>query len=114
MPLLEAAIAGLPVVATDWSAHTEFLRGPSFLKVAYDLQEIPPSRVDGNIFVKHAMWAQPRGGNFSRKLKQAIIDNSSIKEHAQTLSHRLKSSHSMEALCRNFLDIVRDNFDELL
>lgn len=113
LPLLEAAVAGLPIVATGWSAHTEFLSGPSFLKVAYDLQEIPPSRIDGNIFVKGAMWAQPRGGNFCRKLKQSVTEHSGMREHAAALSEKLMSTHSIQALDKKFKDIVREYLDDL-
>ena len=113
LPLLEAAVAGLPIVATNWSAYTEFLRGPSFLKVAYDLQEIPKSRVDGQIFVEKAMWAQPRGGNFTRKLKQSVTENESIRKHAKELSVELTKSHSLETLGQKFQQIVREHLNDL-
>jgi len=53
LPLFEAAYSGLPVLATDWSGHLDFLympvtdkKGkeklrPQFARVDYDLQPIP-------------------------------------------------------------------------
>ena len=45
LPLLEAAVAELPIIATDWSAHVEFLSGDSFLPAKYDIRPIAQSRV---------------------------------------------------------------------
>jgi glycosyltransferase involved in cell wall biosynthesis len=110
LPLLEAAVSGLPVVATNWSAHTEFLSGDSFLETAYDLKVVPSSRVDGKIFVADAMWAEPREGNFSRKLKIAVAENKKLKEQALSLSAELQDSHSLESLNRQFDKIIREHY----
>jgi glycosyltransferase involved in cell wall biosynthesis len=110
LPLLEAAISGLPVVATNWSAHTEFLSGDSFLDTAYDLKVVPSTRVDGKIFVADAMWAEPREGNFSRKLKIAVAENRKLKEKALDLSAELQDSHSLDTLCRQFENIIKEHY----
>lgn len=109
LPLLESAVAGLPIVATDWSAHTEFLSGPSFLKVACDMNYISDSRVDGTIFVKNSIWANPREGNFKRNLKKALEENSSLREAAKDLSSKLVESHSL----KNIFEIYRNSLPEI-
>jgi len=98
LPLLEAAAVGLPIVATNWSAHTEFLEGPSFLKVAYTLVNIPASRVDGKIFVPEAKWAQPKDSNFKRKLKQLANNNGQLTESAQKLASKVRTKYSLAAV----------------
>ena len=108
LPLLEAAIAGLPIVATDWSAHTEFLSGDSFLSAKYDLMTIPSTRVDGKIFAADAMWANPREGNFSRKLKVVVDDNEKFREAAKDLSDKLRVSHDINNLQRRFNEIITE------
>ena len=108
LPLLEAAVTGLPVVATDWSAHTEFLEGDSFLRAKYDLKEIPQSRVDGKIFVKGAMWAEAREGNFVRKLKTAVTDSKKLKLSAADLTEKLRETHSMNSLQKKFEEIITE------
>ena len=37
LPILEAAANGLPVIVTNWSAHTEFLSKGKFVKIDYNL-----------------------------------------------------------------------------
>lgn len=59
LPLLEAAASGLPVIATNWSGHLDFLNRGKFIKVGYSLQEIHKSRIDGKIFLPGMKWAEP-------------------------------------------------------
>ena len=54
LPLLEAASVGCPVIATDWSAHTEFLNKGKWMKVQSTLETIHASRADANIWMKDA------------------------------------------------------------
>ena len=110
LPLLEAAVVGMPVVATDWSAHTEFLSGPSFVRVACDMIQIPESRADGNIFVKNAIWANPREGNYKRNLKYALEKQDELKESAKKLSQELIESHSLESIFEKYRNALPEIF----
>lgn len=83
LTLLEAASCGLPIVATNWSAHTEFLE--CFLKVDYDLVDIPHEQLNNqntplheysNIWVKNSKWAEFNKKDFSKKL--SIVLNNEI------------------------------------
>lgn len=102
LPLLEAAVAELPVVVTDWSAHTEFLSGKSFFKVSYDLSAVPQKRVDNVVFVKNALWANPRQGAFKRALRQCLDKDKSVIEDAKKLSDSLKKTNSIDAVKQDY------------
>jgi len=108
LPMLEAAVAGLPIVATDWSAHTEFLSGDSFLRVKYSLSQIPDSRVDKIIFVQGAKWAEVREGNFKRKIKKCLRDNLSLREAAKTLSQKIANTHSLKVIFECYKRVLSD------
>lgn len=108
LPLLEAAVSGLPIVATDWSAHTEYLTGPSFLRSHYDLNTIPNERIDGKIFVQGAKWAEAREGNFSRKMKQLVNESEKYKSAAKNLSEKLRETHSLANLQSTFGEIITE------
>jgi glycosyltransferase involved in cell wall biosynthesis len=77
LPILEAAASDLPVIATNWSGHLDFLSKGRFIPVDYILSEIPASRVDNTIFVKGAKWAQPVEADAKKKL-QKFRDKPSI------------------------------------
>ena len=108
LPMLEAAVAGLPVVCTNWSSITEFLSGESFLTVDCDVQPIPDSKVDNNIFVKGAKWANPRESNFKRKLKKLYNENEKYKTSAIELSRILTASHSQESICAKYDEVFNE------
>jgi len=59
LPLLEAAACGLPVCATNWSAHTEFLNLGEWKKIKGRIESIPAKKIDNGVFVKGAKWANP-------------------------------------------------------
>ena len=87
LTLLEAASLGLPVIATNWSAYTEFLE--CFLKVDYNLVDIPfmslnkqntPMHEYSNIWVKGSKWAEFVPEDFSKKLKLIVNNEISLQE----------------------------------
>lgn len=68
LPILEAAASGLPVIATGWSGHLDFLRHGKYVSVYYQLNEVHPSKVDDRIFVKGARWAHPSEDDFKKRV----------------------------------------------
>jgi glycosyltransferase involved in cell wall biosynthesis len=56
LTLLEAASCGLPIIATNYSAYTEFLND-SFIKIDFKLENLPSSIINNKVFCKDAKWA---------------------------------------------------------
>jgi glycosyltransferase involved in cell wall biosynthesis len=102
LPMLEAAVSGLPVVGTNWSSIIEFLKGDSFLGVDYDLVSVPDQKADGNIFVRSVKWANPKESNFKRKLRKLYEDSDKFKSSAKELSKILTVSHSPESINKKY------------
>lgn len=100
LPMLESAVAGLPVICTNWSSVIEFLKGDSFLGVDFDIVKVPDRRIDGNIFVKNVKWANPRESNFKRKLRKLHDDSEKFRISAKELSNTLIRSHSPESISK--------------
>ena len=98
LPLLEAAAAGLPVIATDWSGHLDFLRKGKFISLSYDLCEIHESKKDNNIFIPGAKWAEVREEDFKKRIIKFRKSNKLPKEWAVELSTKLSKSHSFKAI----------------
>ena len=103
LPLLEAAVTGLPVIATNWSGHLDFLNKGKFISIDHKLEEIHPSRVDGKIFVQGAQWASPFEEEFKRKAKKFIESQSVPQGWAHELAPRLIQEYSQEAI-NGYLD----------
>jgi len=106
LPLLEASVARLPVIATNWSAHTEFLNAGRWIKLDYDLVEIHESRHDNNIFVPGSRWAEVQEVSFKRALRKFRQSNAVPKKWANDLSETLKKTHSEKAVFRKYDSVL--------
>jgi len=87
LPLLEAAACGLPVCATNWSAHTEFLNLGGWKKIKGRIETIPAKKIDNRIFVEGAKWANPDIDFARTTLKEFVSDTKSSAKELQTAIH---------------------------
>jgi len=87
LPLLEAAACGLPVCATNWSAHTEFLNLGGWKKIKGKIEIIPAKKIDNRIFVEGAKWANPDIDFARTTLKEFVSDTKSSAKELQTAIH---------------------------
>jgi len=85
LTLLEAAACGCPIIATNYSAYTEFL-DDKFIKVDYNLDQIPDKK-SNKIFIKNSKWA-----NFENKsLNLGIINFFNNKSKYTNISKDLQN-----------------------
>lgn len=98
LPILEAAASGLPIIATAWSGHTEFLSKGKYIGVDYKLSPIAPTKVDNKIFVQGSKWAEPNEDDFKRRLRKFLDSSATPKQWASDLRTRLLSEYSQEAV----------------
>lgn len=112
LPMLEAAVAGLPVVCTGWSSVTEFLAGDSFIPVEHDLVTIPNEKVDEKIFTRGAKWAAPREGSFKKKLRKLHNESEKYRVAAKKQSEILKASHSFESINKKYDEVFAGVFNK--
>jgi len=106
LPLLEAAASSLPVITTNWSAHTEFLSLGKFLKIDYDLIGVPKEKIDNRIFVEGAKWADPHENNFKNVISKFRNKPDNPKLWAQNLSKRIVASYSSESICKIYDNVI--------
>ena len=104
LPIFEAAYSGMPVVATDWSGHLDFLvadfeegkktkRKKLFARVDYDLQEIPKHVVWEDILIEGSMWAVPKEHSLKRQMRNVYANYGMYKSWAKSLQSSVLKSH---------------------
>ena len=107
LPMIEAAAAGLPVLATDWSGHKTFLQPGSWIPVRYIMKPIPDQRVDNRIFMPHSMWADVDEQSFKTELgnlfKKRIYYKNQCKKSRSVVLNKF-SQKSIESLYDAFME----------
>ena len=109
LPILEAAASGLPIIATGWSGHTDFLNHGKYVNVSYALKNIHSSRVDNKIFMKDAKWAEVHEDDFKKKVIKFRNASSSPREWATELSTVVKQKYSFEAISRHYDEALKEH-----
>lgn len=113
LPLLEAAASGLPVIATDWSAHTEFLNVGKWIKIDQEMVSVPESRIDGRIFVTGSKWSNPSEESFKKKIKKFRDSSETPTLWAKDLAVECRSMFSRDSILktyeRTFIEILTND-----
>jgi glycosyltransferase involved in cell wall biosynthesis len=111
IPALEAAASGLPVIATNWSAHTEFLSLGKFSSVEKTLVPIHESRVDNNIFMAGSKWAAPSEEDAKRRMRKMHESPSVPRQWAADLQKVIREQYSFEAISKSYKEALLGVFD---
>jgi glycosyltransferase involved in cell wall biosynthesis len=102
LPILEAAASGLPIIATGWSGHLDYLKLGKYVNIYYQLEEVHKSRVDGGIFVKGSRWANPSEEDFKKRIAKFKSNNAIPFEWAAELQKKIIETHSFESICKSY------------
>ena len=95
LPLLEAAACGLPVCATNWSAHTEFLNLGDWTKVPGRIEPIPQNKPDSNIWMVGSHWANIDIPSTKKTLEEFIFDD---KPSTEKLQKEIQNRYSFDKI----------------
>ena len=99
LPLLEAAACGLPICATNWSAHTEFLNLGQWTKLKGRIEPIPHRKLDGNCLVQGANWANVDIPEARKTLEEFVLNDKPSTEKLQTA---VKKKYSFERISQYY------------
>jgi glycosyltransferase involved in cell wall biosynthesis len=110
LPILEAATSGLPVIATGWSGHIDFLNQGKFLDVKYELKEIHSSRIDNTIFMPGTRWAEPLENDAKRRFEKFYKMPGVPEKWAKDLSKKLLKTHSQETVSTLYEECLGEIF----
>jgi len=102
LPILEAAASGLPVIATGWSGHLDFMKHGKYVSIYYQLADVHPSRVDGKIFVKGSRWANASEEDFKKRVTKFKQSPMIPKQWATELAPVLLEKYNLDAVCKQY------------
>jgi glycosyltransferase involved in cell wall biosynthesis len=110
LPIIDAAASGLPVIATNWSGHLEFLEDESFLPVDYELKEIHKTKIDNRIFLEGFKWAEPKKDSFNQQVDLLMKNYNEIKLQSKNYSKKVVAKFHKEQVKKMYDKIL----DEVL
>ena len=119
LPLFEAAGHGLPIVATDWSAHTEFLKAEvsaskeaslvkknMFCAVDYTLDTVQPEATWPEVITEGAKWSYPSIDSFKSQLRKVKNNYSKHKETALILKDAIRKTYTESKVYEKMLESI--------
>lgn len=107
LPILEAAACDLPVIATNWSGHLDFLGDDHWLKVEKRTVMVPAGKIDGRIFVENSKWAEPLEFSYKQKLRYAAMNMVDVKSQAKKLGEKVRSKFSHKVIVEDYNKLFR-------
>ena len=106
LPIFEAAYSGIPVVATGWSGHLDFLVDAAgkdqFYNVAFDINHVPEEVVWENVLIKESRWAYPREGSAKEQMRKCYEEKKDNSKYALELKERF----SKEEMYSRFVGLL--------
>ena len=126
LPLFEAAYYGLPVIATDWSGHLDFLYMPQkqkngkekkkhmFSKISYTLQNVQQEAVWQDVIVPDSMWAFPEEGSIKMNLDEVYKDHGRFKKRAKQLEKWICDEFEEQKQNEKMINLIYPSIEEFM
>jgi len=109
LPILEAAASSLPIIATNWSGHLDFLSLGHFIKLDYTLQDVDKRKIDNNIFVDGVKWAEVDENDFKKKVRNFYKNRKGVQAKSNKLAEKIKQNYSFESIKTKYNEITQKN-----
>jgi hypothetical protein len=107
-PLLEQAITGKPVITTNWSGHTDFIRPEYNVLIGGNLENIHPSAAN-NMLLKEGQWFKIDVDVASKAMKDVYKNYKKYVEQSRKQTQFLKTNFSKE----NMTDVLKTHLDKI-
>lgn len=106
LPILEAAACELPIIATSWSGHMDFLKLGKFIDINYTLQEVHKSRIDGQIFLPGMKWAEVNEKDFKKRVRKFYESPSTPKDWAVSLASKVNERFAFSNIATQYDKVI--------
>ncbi len=96
MPYMESMAMGVPVIATDWSGHLEFVTAENgYLIDITGLEDVDEEQVKDNPYYKGHKWANPSTGSLRKLMRHTFENTEEVKEKGKRALRDVRSKFSL-------------------
>jgi len=104
-PLLEFSLTNKPIIATNWSGHTDYLNSEYTSLLPGDMTNIHESAAN-DMLLKEAQWFSVNTGNFGIKLKDVFENYKGYAEKGKRQGYVSRTNFSYDAMKTLLGDIL--------
>jgi len=112
-PMLEASCCDLPVIASKWSGHMDFLTDSESMLIDGFLKEVPKSALWKPIVVEPSRWFNVNEADVVRKIRTFHKKRKLIQKKASRLGKKNRRKFSLKAMAIEFNKIIDDIFKNI-
>ena len=112
-PMLEASCCDLPVIATKWSGHLDFLTDSESMLIDGFLKEVPKSAVWKPIILEQSSWFDVNPADVVRKIRTFHKKRKLIQKKASRLGKKNRREFSLNAMAAEFNKILDEVFKQM-
>lgn len=109
-PLAEAALSGKPVIASDWSGHTDFLKHG--VKLPGSLTQVHPSAAWENVIMRESEWFTVDYGYASKVLRDVFDNYKNYEINAKKQATLIRKEFSLENMEKSLMFILNTEVPE--
>ena len=99
----------MPIIATDWSGHLDFLSAKVnskdkklFAKIGFELKTIQKEAVWDDIITKESRWAFPKEQSIKEQLNKVYKNYGMYKKWAKTLKENVEENFNLEGIIQKY------------
>jgi len=112
-PMLEASCCDLPVIASKWSGHLDFLTDSESMLIDGFLKEVPKSALWKDIIVEPSKWFDVNEADVVRKVRTFHKKRKLIQKKAVRLGKRNRREFSLKAMADKFNYIIDEQLKNI-
>ena len=112
-PLLEASMVGLPIIASGWSGHLDFLSKTDSMLLGGELKQVPKSVVWKDIIIPESQWFNVNETQTYKALNYAFKNYDEIKSKALNLMKINRDKFTLNKMIKKLDNIVLPFVDKI-
>ena len=111
-PLLEFSLTKKPIIATNWSGHTDFLKSEFTTLLNGELKNVDQSAVVKDMILAESQWFSPNPGEIGFYLKDMVDNYKKYAELGKRQTHYSKTNFSWEKMHEKLNEYLDKNIPE--